>query len=112
MRTALSGLLTTLCQSCDVHPNDIVDVALNCSASSKLTYITAGLVNGTLLLLSKQCLTPLNDVTRDDCIELLTATDSTVTAESSSQNDVIKGFFGGLVAGIVITVILAALIIW
>ena len=42
---ALSEVFRSLCQSCDdVYPSNIVDVQLNCSASGRLGYLTAGLV--------------------------------------------------------------------
>ena len=45
LRVVLSEVFSSLCQSCDdVYPSNIVDVQLNCSASGRLGYLTAGLV--------------------------------------------------------------------
>ena len=61
-------------------------------------------VNGLRIALSKQCPTQLNVLTSDDCIKTADAVGSTVL--------IAAGFFGGLIAGIVVTLITVRLIYW
>ena len=43
LKSVLSVMFGELCETCDVYPSNITDVALNCSASG-LVYLSAGLV--------------------------------------------------------------------
>ena len=119
-----------------------MDVQLNCSASGSFAYLTAGLVysasdggvtastltnmlriwlvsednpsllvDGTPVALSKQCITQITDVARNGCIELFTSDAETKNSPNSTPHTV-AGFFSGLVAGILLTVLVVALIAW
>jgi hypothetical protein len=84
------------------------------------------LVQGTPVGLNKQCPTQLNAITRNSCLELLdsdalTDVSTTKSDVSTTKSDVpvatptthlVVGFFAGLLAGVVITALIVALIIW
>lgn len=139
MKTAVSDILGSLCQSCDgVYPSDIVDVELNCSG--RFVYLTAGLVYSTpggeitastlinMLLtwllsedtpsllvgdtpvgLNKQCPTQLNAITRNGCIELF---NSDAFAEITAETTKSSSHFvAGFFAGLAAGVMVTALII-
>ena len=148
LRASISVILETLCQSCDVYPSNIVDVELNCSgssvyAASGLVYsapnggITTNILinmlltwmlsedtpsvlfQGSTVRLNKQCPTPLNAITRHDCMAIFTSealtieTTSITVIQAPRHPNFAVGFFTGLSAGVLATtVIIVTLIIW
>ena len=139
MKIAISGLLGSLCQSCDnIHACSIVDAELNCTLES--AYLTAGIVYSTfdgrltastlitrlhawllsqdtpsILLgdtameLNKQCPTQV-DATTNSCFGL----DETMAEHmvTNSNPHFLVGFFSGVATGVVVTALVIAIVIW
>ena len=140
MTQAIIDILGLLCPSCDcISSSNIADMQLHCGASANTVYLTAALVysspdgsitastlinmfqmwllsedspsivtDGTAVALSQQCPTQLNDATRITCIEVFIS--ETAASDDASAATIMGGFLAGVVAGILGTLLIIAVI--